>query len=61
VGCASLKIRNNRPHMLYTGIDYHKRYSAVCTVAAEGRRVQSARINQNEPAVFAARLDPSPL
>lgn len=33
------------------GIDYHKRYSVVCTVDAEGRRVQSARIDQNEPAV----------
>lgn len=40
--------------MLYTGIDYHKRYSVVCTVDAEGRRVQSARIDQNEPAAFAA-------
>ena len=36
--------------MLYTGIDYHKRYSVVCTVDAEGRRVHSARIDQNEPA-----------
>jgi hypothetical protein len=40
--------------MLYTGIDYHKRYSVVCTVDAEGQRVQSARIDQNEPAAFAA-------
>lgn len=40
--------------MLYTGIDYHKRYSVVCTVDAEGRRIQSARIDQNEPAAFAA-------
>lgn len=40
--------------MLYTGIDYHKRYSVLCTVDADGRRVQSARIDQNEPAAFAA-------
>jgi transposase len=40
--------------MLYTGIDYHKRYSVVCTVDATGRRVHSARIDQNEPAAFAA-------
>lgn len=40
--------------MLYTGIDYHKRYSVVCTLDGEGRRVQSARIDQNEPAAFAA-------
>jgi transposase len=40
--------------MLYTGIDYHKRYSVVCTLDSEGRRVQSARIDQNEPAAFAA-------
>ena len=40
--------------MLYTGIDYHKRYSVVCTLDAEGQRVQSARIDQNEPAAFAA-------
>ena len=48
--------------MLYTGIDYHKRYSVVCTVDAEGRRVQSARIDQNEPAAFAAYFQrlPSP-
>lgn len=36
------------------GIDYPKRYSVVCTVDADGRRVQSARIDQNEPAAFAA-------
>lgn len=40
--------------MLYTGIDYHKRYSVVCTIDPEGRRVQAARIDQNEPAAFAA-------
>jgi transposase len=40
--------------MLYTGIDYHKRYSVLCTVDAEGRRVQSARVAQNEPAAIAA-------
>jgi transposase len=40
--------------MLYTGIDYHKRYSVLCTVDADGRRVRAARIAQNEPAAFAA-------
>jgi hypothetical protein len=40
--------------LLYTGIDYHKRYSVVCTVDTEGRRVQSAHIQQNKPAAFAA-------
>jgi hypothetical protein len=40
--------------MLCTGIDYHKRHSVVCTRDAEERRVQSARIDWNEPAVFAA-------
>ncbi len=47
--------------MLYTGIDYHKRYSVVCTVDAEGRRVQSARIDQNEPAAFAAYFQRLPV
>jgi transposase len=40
--------------MFYTGIDYHKRYSVLCTVDASGQRVQSARVAQNEPAAFAA-------
>jgi hypothetical protein len=34
-------------------MDYHKRYSALCTVDAEARRVQSTRVAQNEPAAFA--------
>ena len=42
--------------MLYTGIDYHKRYSVICTVDAEGRRVHSARIDQSEPVVFGVIL-----
>ena len=40
--------------MLYTGIDYHKRYSVVSTMDAAGTRVREARIDQNEPAAFAA-------
>jgi len=35
--------------MLYTGIDYHKKYSVVSTQDATG-----ARIDDNEPAAFAA-------
>lgn len=40
--------------MLYTGIDYHKRYSVVSTQDATGTRVCEARIDENEPAAFAA-------
>lgn len=40
--------------MLYTGIDYHKRYSVVSTMDAAGTRIREARIDQNEPAAFAA-------
>jgi hypothetical protein len=40
--------------MNYTGIDYHKRYSVVSTLDATGTRVCEARIDDNEPAVFAA-------
>jgi len=40
--------------MLYTGIDYHKRYSVVSTMDATGARVREARIDDNEPAAFAA-------
>ena len=39
--------------MLYTGIDYHKRYSVVSTMDATGARVREARIDDNEPAAFA--------
>lgn len=40
--------------MLYTGIDYHKRYSVVSTTDTTGARIREARIDQNEPAAFAA-------
>lgn len=40
--------------MLYTGIDYHKKYSVVSTLDATGTRVREARIDDNEPAAFAA-------
>jgi len=40
--------------MLYTGIDYHKKYSVVSTMDATGARVREARIEDNEPAAFAA-------
>jgi len=39
--------------MLYTAIDYHRKYSVVRTEDATGNRVCSARIDQNEPAAFA--------
>ncbi len=41
------------PAMLYTAIDYHRKYSVVRTEDATGNRVCSARIDQNEPAAFA--------
>lgn len=40
--------------MHYTGIDYHKRYSVLCTVDQSGAVVREARIEPNDPAVFAA-------
>ncbi|MBI5382387.1 MAG: hypothetical protein HZA31_10850 [Opitutae bacterium] len=40
--------------MLYTGIDYHKRYSVACTLDAQGRRLSEAKITQNTPEGFAA-------
>lgn len=40
--------------MLYTGIDYHKKYSVASTFDATGTRVREARIDENEPAAFAA-------
>lgn len=40
--------------MLYTGIDYHKKYSVASTVDATGTRIREARIDANEPAAFAA-------
>jgi transposase len=38
--------------MLYTAIDYHKKYSVACTMDAAGQRVKEARI-ANAPAAFA--------
>jgi transposase len=40
--------------MLYTGIDYPKRYSVASIVDATGARIREARIEDNEPAAFAA-------
>ena len=40
--------------MNYTGIDYHKRYSVACTLDAQGRKLQEARIDGNRVAAFAA-------
>lgn len=46
--------------MLYTGIDYHKRYSVVSTQDATGARICEARIDGNEPAAFAAYFNSLP-
>jgi hypothetical protein len=43
--------------MIYTGIDYHKRYSVACTLDALGRKPHEARIDGNGPAVFAAYVN----
>jgi len=40
--------------MLYTGIDYHKKYSVVSTMDATGARIREARIDENDVAAFAA-------
>jgi transposase len=40
--------------MLYTGIDYHRRYSVVRTQDAAGNRVKGARIDHRDPEAFAA-------
>jgi transposase len=40
--------------MLYTAIDYHRKYSVACTVDATGTRIREARIEDNEVAAFAA-------
>ena len=40
--------------MIYTGIDYHKRYSVACTLDAQGRRLSEAKIDHNSPEAFAA-------
>jgi len=35
--------------MIYTGIDYHNRYSVACTLDAQGRKLKEARIEANAP------------
>lgn len=40
--------------MIYTGIDYHKRYSVACTLDAQGHKLHEARIDGNAAAAFAA-------
>jgi transposase len=40
--------------MIYTGIDYHKRYSVACTLDAQGQKLHEARIDGNAAAAFAA-------
>ena len=42
--------------MIYTGIDYHKRYSVACTLDAQGQKLHEARIDGNVPAAFAKEL-----
>lgn len=39
--------------MIYTGIDYHKRYSVACTLDAQGRKLQEAKIDGNDVEAFA--------
>ncbi len=46
--------------MLYTGIDYHKKYSVASTQDATGTRVSEARIDDNAPAAFAAYFQSLP-
>ena len=38
--------------MIYTGVDYHKRYSVACTLDAQGRKLKEARIEANAPEAF---------
>ncbi|WP_457795253.1 IS110 family RNA-guided transposase [Horticoccus sp. 23ND18S-11] len=40
--------------MIYTGIDYHKRYSVACTLDAQGQKLHEARIDGNASTAFAA-------
>lgn len=40
--------------MIYTGIDYHKRYAVACTLDAQGRKLHEAWIVGNIPAALAA-------
>jgi transposase len=39
--------------MIYTGIDYHKRYSVACMLDAQGRKLHETRIDGNAAAAFA--------
>jgi hypothetical protein len=39
--------------MLYTGVDFHKRYSVACTMDATGARIKEARVD-NTPEAFAS-------
>lgn len=39
--------------MNYTGIDYHKRYSVLCTVDENGAIIREARIEPNDPVALA--------
>lgn len=38
--------------MNYTGIDHHKRYSVACTLDAQGRLLQQARIDHHAPEAY---------
>jgi hypothetical protein len=40
--------------MIYTGIDYHKRYSVACTLDAQGNKLSQARIEANTAEGFAS-------
>ena len=40
--------------MIYTGIDYRKRYSVACTLHARGQKLHEARIDGHAAAAFAA-------
>jgi hypothetical protein len=40
--------------MLYTGIDYHRKYSVLRTLDASGTRVKNGRIEHDDPQAFAA-------
>ena len=40
--------------MLYTGIDYHRKYSVLRTLDQAGNRLKAARIDHREPQAFAA-------
>lgn len=39
--------------MIYTGIDYHKRYSVACTLDAQGHKLHEAKIDGNAVEAFA--------